>query len=395
MDTTLAAHKNGKRRRLLGRPLAAIRRFELHKVAVLGTLILIMAGTGAYNPTFLSIGNLTTVASGAAPVALITMGMVFLLISGSFDLSIGYLVAFLSVVGTMLLNDLGTLPGVLVILCLGILAGSVNGLIVCGIGVNSLVATLGTGYVLYGSASVIEGNSTPTLVHATLSNIATTSAGDISVPVWIFIGFLFVGAYLSRSVLGRSMFAVGGNMEAARYNGIRVNHVRFVPFVFMGLLGAIAALMEIGFIGGGLSTIGGDWALEGIAGAVVGGVSLAGGSGSVTAGVVGAALIAIVDDVLVFLNISSSYEYVVVGVIIVVAVAADVRLRRRFTSRVRSLVWRSASEGSRSAMTQEGDMREDDIGIVLEGDNGARRLSNDRDGIVEPVIVERGGDSDA
>jgi ribose/xylose/arabinose/galactoside ABC-type transport system permease subunit len=308
---------------------------QFHRLAVFGTLVVVIAGTGLANHQFLSVVNLTTVASGAVPVALITMGMVFLLISGSFDLSVGYAVAFLSVVGTILINHLGSGGGIVAIVLIGMIIGAVNGLIVCGIGVNSLVTTLGTGYVLYGLASVIQGNTTPTLNHPWLTQAATASAGSIPVPVWVFIAFLFVGGYLSRTVLGRSIFAVGGNPEAARYNGIRVNYVRFVPFVFMGLLASIAALIEIGFIGGGMSTIASDWPLQAIAGAVVGGVSLAGGSGSVTAGVIGAALIAIVGDVLVFLNVNSTYEDVVVGVIIVIAVAVDVRLRRRFSSRVR------------------------------------------------------------
>jgi ribose transport system permease protein len=264
----------------------------------------------------------------------VAMGMALLLISGNFDLSVGGIGAFCVIVGAKAINSVGLAPGLAIILGVGLVCGAVNGLIVVRVGVNSLVATLGTGYALTGMAAVLSGASPVTLTSNTLSTVINASPAQIPVSVMILVGVIVLASLFSHTIAGRALYAVGANREAARYTGIPVERVSFIPFLLTGAFASVAAIIDLGFIGGGLATTGSDWALTAIAGAVVGGISIAGGEGSIAAAVVGMVLIGVVQNGLVLLNINSNYQDIVLGVIIVTAVAVDVRVRSRLARAV-------------------------------------------------------------
>lgn len=311
---------------------------SLAKLALPLVIIVLMISVTLENPRFLTIANLGNIGVAITPVAVVAMGMTMLLISRNFDLSVGGIGALTVVLGGMLLNHLPLAVGLLAIGILGTVCGILNGIIVEVIGVNSLVATLGTGFAFSGMAAVISGSSPVQLVHQTLPNLVGAAVIGVPVAVWVLAAVVGVAAWYLRTVAGRALYAVGANRTAARYAGVPVRWVAFAPFAVTGLFSAIAGIITLGYIGAGLPNTGSDWALEAIAGAVVGGVSIAGGEGSIVGAVSGMALIGIVNNALVLLNINSNFDTIVLGVIIIVAVAADVRVRNRTSALIRNRI---------------------------------------------------------
>jgi ribose transport system permease protein len=300
------------------------------KLAVPSVLLIFVAYLGISNPLFISLSNFTNIASSISPIAIVAMGMALLLISGNFDLSVGGVGALGVVAGSLIINHTNTATGILALLLMGIGCGAINGIIVTIIGVNSLVATLGTGFIWSGVAYVLAGSSPVILKSSILPDTITSAPAGIPVSVLITIGVIAFTFWYSHTVGGFSLYAVGANREAARLAGIPVRLVSFIPFVLTGLFAGIASLVTMAFIGGGVPETGTDWPLEAIAAAVVGGISITGGEGSVFAAVIGMALIGVVQNGLVLLNINSNLQTVVLGVIIIAAVATDVEFRRRF-----------------------------------------------------------------
>lgn len=299
------------------------------KLAVPLVLLAFVIYLGVSNPLFVSLDNFTNIASSISPIAIVAMGMALLLISGNFDLSVGGIGALGVVAGSMLINHYGTGAGVVLILLLGIGCGILNGFIVTIVGVNSLVATLGSGYIFSGLAYVLAGSSPIILSSNTLPDAITHTVGRIPVSIFVMLAVILVAYWYSRTVGGQSLYAIGANREATRLAGVPVTLVAFIPFVVTGLFAGVASIITIAFIGGGVPSTGTDWPLQAIAACVVGGISITGGEGSIFAAVVGISLIAVVQNGLVLLNINSSLQTVILGVIIIAAVAADVRFRRR------------------------------------------------------------------
>ncbi len=301
------------------------------KLAVPGVLLLFVAYMGISSPVFLQGSNLINIASTISPITIVAMGMALLLISGNFDLSVGGVGALGVVAGSLIINHAGTLAGVMALLVTGLLCGVINGFIVTIVGVNSLVATLGTGYIWSGLAYVLAGSSPITLSTNDLPNMITYAPGGIQVSVIIALAVIAIAFWYSRTIAGHSLYAVGANREAARLAGVPVTLVSFIPFILTGLFAAIASIVTIAFIGGGVPETGTDWPLQAIAAAVVGGISITGGEGSIFAAVVGMALIGVVQNGLVLLGINSNLQTVALGIVIILAVAADVRFRQRFS----------------------------------------------------------------
>jgi ribose/xylose/arabinose/galactoside ABC-type transport system permease subunit len=297
-------------------------------------LLLFVAYVGATEPHFLSGGNLANIGSSVSPIAICAMGMGLLLISGNFDISVGGIGAFGVVAGSLIINSTDTAAGVMATLVIGLLCGVLNGVLVTVVGVNSLVATLGTGFVWSGMAYVLAGSSPVTLNSNALGNAITTTVVGVPVSVIVWAAVVAVTFWYSRTIGGKSLYAVGSNREAARLAGVPVRLVSFVPFVLTGLFAGAAAVVTIAFVGGGVPETGSDWPLTAIAAAVVGGISITGGEGSIFAAVIGMVLIGVVQNGLVQININTNLQTVVLGIIIIGAVAADASFRRRLRSSI-------------------------------------------------------------
>lgn len=295
------------------------------------------------SPQFSTTTNVSNVLDQVSMIGIITMGMAVLLVSANFDLSIGGIVGLSTVMTAKVANSEGMALGIVVGLGIAVLLGALNGLIVTILRVNSLVATLGSGLAYSGLALVASGNTQIATTSTGLTDFMSTKLLGISMPGYLFLAVIAVSAwYLHVTVAGQQTFAVGANAEAARYAGVRVDLVRFIPFVLTGLFAGVASIILTGLLGSGVPTAAATWPLQVVAGAVVGGISIAGGRGTIAMGVLGVLLIGVINNGLNLLNFDASYQSIATGGILVAAVAIDAVLQA--VGRNRGATRGSASE---------------------------------------------------
>lgn len=314
----------------------------LQYYAVFLVLLAICAALSLLSSVFTTIDNLGNVSEQVSVVGVTAMGMTLLLVSGNIDLSVGGQVALIGVIVALAANGVNTPVGIVVGVLVGLLLGAVNGLIVTRLAVNSLVATLGSGLAFGGLAFLLSGSQPIVLTDRSLQDLMNLRLVRVPVPAYLFALVIAATAwFLHSTVGGRELFAVGANPEAARYAGLRVERVRFIPFVIMGGLCALASLILTGLLNTADPGAGARLPLDVIAATVVGGVSIAGGRGTVFMAVVGVLLIGVVSNGFNLLGFDPNYQSIFSGLIIIVAVAVDSALQKR-AARVGPLAYEDA-----------------------------------------------------
>lgn len=319
----------------------ALRRSELRRmlrqllaIPELGIALAIAAALLVFclvNPAFLSYGSIATLLRAITFIGIIAIGQTLLLIAGELDISVGS-VAGLCAIAAAYLMTAGALPVPLAIagaLLLGALIGLINGLLAVRVGIPAFIVTLGMLYMAKGCTYLICAGKPIYPLPEPLLAFGNASPLRLS---WAFVIFLaLAGAFqllLSLTVWGRAIFATGGNAEVARLAGIRTRGTKIACYVITSTLAALAGILVMAQINVGQPEIGQGWELEVIASVVIGGVSLFGGIGSVTAAALGLLLMQIVRSGLVISGVNTHYQTVAVGGIMVAAVALDL-LRRR------------------------------------------------------------------
>jgi ribose transport system permease protein len=302
----------------------------LQYYAVFLVLLTICSTLSLLSSVFTTIDNLGNVSEQVSVVGVTAMGMTLLLVSGNIDLSVGGQVALIGVVVALAANGVNTPVGIVVGVLVGLILGAVNGLIVTRLAVNSLVATLGSGLAFGGLAFLLSGSQPIVLTDRSLQDLMNLRLIRVPVPAYLFALVIAATAwFLHSTVGGRELFAVGANPEAARYAGLRVERVRFIPFVIMGGLCALASLILTALLNTADPGAGARLPLDVIAATVVGGVSIAGGRGTVFMAVVGVLLIGVVSNGFNLLGFDPNYQSIFSGLIIIVAVAVDSALQKR------------------------------------------------------------------
>jgi ribose transport system permease protein len=302
----------------------------LQYYAVFLVLLAICVVLSLVSSVFTTIDNLGNVSEQVSVVGVTAMGMTLLLVSGNIDLSVGGQVALIGVIVALAANGVNTPAGIVAGILVGLLLGAVNGLIVTRLAVNSLVATLGSGLAFGGVAFLLSGSQPIVLADRSLQDLMNLRLIRVPVPAYLFALVIAATAwFLHSTVGGRALFAVGANPEAARYAGLRVERIRFIPFVIMGFLCALASLILTGLLNTADPGAGARLPLDVIAATVVGGVSIAGGRGTVFMAVVGVLLIGVVSNGFNLLGFDPNYQSIFSGLIIIVAVAVDSALQKR------------------------------------------------------------------
>lgn len=303
-------------------------------------------------PTFLSTANLILMSKHVALNAFLAMGMTFVIITGGIDLSVGSIVGLCAMVaGYLVLNGIDLQIGytvyfnvpeiILITLGVGVLIGAINGWLITRLNVAPFIATLGTLYVARGAALLSsDGRTFPNLVgNPELGNTGFGYLGagrilGLPVSVWLLIVVALVAAYIARyTPLGRHIFAVGGNERAARISGVRVNMVKMFVYMFSGFCAAIVGLIISSELMASHPATGESFELNAIAAAVLGGTSMSGGRGTIGGTIVGAFVIGILSDGLVMMGVSSFWQMVIKGLVIIVAVVID-QAQRKLQQRV-------------------------------------------------------------
>ena len=304
-------------------------------------------------PNFLSTANLILMSKHVALNAFLAMGMTFVIITGGIDLSVGSIVGLCGMVaGGLILNGIDLQIGytiyfnvveiVLITLAVGILIGAVNGLLITRLNVAPFIATLGTLYVARGFALLSsDGRTFPNLVGK--PDLGTTGFGFLGAGTLLGLPLSHLDPGRRRrsarpiwrryTPLGRHIFAVGGNERAARISGVRVNMVKMFVYMFSGFCAAIVGLIISSELMASHPATGESFELNAIAAAVLGGTSMSGGRGTIGGTIVGAFVIGILSDGLVMMGVSSFWQMVIKGLVIIVAVVVD-QAQRRLQQRV-------------------------------------------------------------
>jgi D-xylose transport system permease protein len=374
-----------------------VRNGELGSLPIVVGIVVIAVYFQSRNGNFLTAGNFVSLIAQMAAITVIGMGMVFVLLLGEIDLSVGYVSGMGGVIAAVLLlpdgNQWATAPAIAAALAVGVGIGLIQGFFVAKLGVPSFVVTLAGLLGWNGVVLLIIGNQGTIVIQNGLINglandyvshalawavlvvsilafvvqqaltvwrrsqsglpsqpwilislkIAAVAAAGIFVVEWAdsdrgipYVGLLMLGLFLlwnfvaMRTRFGRHVYAVGGNAEAARRAGIGVPGVRLAVFAISGLMGALGGIILASRLSSvDTSTGGGSILLYSIAAAVIGGTSLFGGRGTVRSAVLGAVVIAMIDNGLGLVNVSAGTKYIVTGLVLLGAVTLDSVSRRR------------------------------------------------------------------
>ncbi|HWI64501.1 MAG TPA: ribose ABC transporter permease [Symbiobacteriaceae bacterium] len=290
-------------------------------VLILGILLAILSDR------FLTVNNILNVLRQVSINTIIACGMTMVILTGGIDLSVGPVLALsAAVMAGLAAGGASPVLAILVGLAIGAGLGFTNGLIVTRGGVAPFVATLATMTITRGLTLVYTEGRPVTGLPDSLRAMGTAYVGPIPLPI-IFMAVIVLITYLilAHTPFGRSIYAVGSNEEAARFAGLPVRWVKTLAYTLTGLAAAMAGVILTGRLNSAQPTAGGGFELDAIAAVVLGGTSLTGGKGSVLGTVIGALIIGILDNGLNLLDVSSFYQQVAKGVVILVAVLIDRR----------------------------------------------------------------------
>jgi ribose transport system permease protein len=311
-------------------PKLSLRQLKLQEYALVGViLLLIVAGAILESDSFLSSDNLLNVLRQGSIVGVLAMGMTFVIATAGIDLSVGSMLAAAAIVGAQLV-DSGSAAFILGCLAMGIALGAVNGAAIAYGKVVAFIATLAMLTIARGLALLIS-DKTPVSV-VSLEGLRWFGNGEvIGIPsaVLVFVAVTAFGwVLLNRTAYGRYVVAVGGNTEAARIAGVKVQRIIFSVYVLSGICAAIAAVLLTGRLASASPVAGGLLELQAIAAVVIGGTSLAGGKGSIVGTIIGALIISVLNNGLQIMSIPQEWQNVILGIVILVAVYADMARKR-------------------------------------------------------------------
>lgn len=313
------------------------------QVAILfGLLGLLVAVTGWWDPSFLSPYSLRSVVRDTAIWSLFALGQAVVIIGGGIDLSVGSLICFLGVLLIVLLNgDIGmSLPAAIAVVMVTAAAiGITHGVLICALDLQPFLVTLCSMLILRGMARVLTHDRTVSFDVDQQPLLRALGSGAVwGIPNSVFIlaaALALLIGFTQFTVPGRYLYAIGSNLEAARFSGVRVNLLRICSYAICSVLAATAAILEAGDVGSvPPSSAGLAYEMYGITGAVLGGCALRGGQGSLIGVVVGMAVLRVIKSTVIFLGISTYWTFAVTGFVLLIAVILDSVVRRRRSDRI-------------------------------------------------------------
>ena len=315
-------------------------------------LILVFTFFAVMAPNFLSVTNAVIISKHVALNAFLAIGMTFVIITGGIDLSVGSIVGHCAMVaGWLVLNGVDTGLGytiwfntweiVGIVMLVGVGVGWINGILITRLNVAPFIATLGTLYIARGAALLSSGGRTfPNLSGsaemgtASFPFIGTGTLLGLPVMVWMLIVVAMLAHYISRRTpLGRHIYAVGGNERGAALSGVKVTSIKMFVYMFSGFCAALVGVIIASQLQAAHPATGETFELNAIAAAVLGGTSMSGGRGRITGTIVGAFVIGILSDGLIMMGVSSFWQTVIKGIVIIVAVVID-QAQSRLQARV-------------------------------------------------------------
>jgi len=319
-----------------GKPLASVLRFfqVFESVGVLAMLLIVVVAMSIINPVYLNLNNVINIVITASIISVVGMGMTMAVAMGGLDLSVGSIQALTACVAASLL-DLTNIPLTIIgTLLLGMLIGMLNGVIISRLRVPAFVATLGMMSILRGAALLYtDGQSVLIMGHDDFASLNTGRL--LGVPVPFVIALITLAVFyllLKHTPFGRHVCAIGGNENASLATGLKVDRTRVLVFGLVGLSAALSGIMlsaQLLIVDG---TLGTGLELQAIAVTVLGGTSLAGGSGNLPGTLLGSLLVAAISSAMNILRVPPFYQYLALGLLLILALSLDT-LRRALVKR--------------------------------------------------------------
>jgi ribose/xylose/arabinose/galactoside ABC-type transport system permease subunit len=299
---------------------------RLRQYGIFVVFIIICLILSFISPQFLTISNWSIIITQASINALLAFGVTFVIITGGIDLSLGSMVAVTGVTAAMLAHP-DAFPVALPVvtgLFSGLLMGVFNGFIITKSKIAPFIVTLGTMTIGRGLALILSKGRPISNLSDSFNFIGGGNILGIPFPIIVLlIIFIICSIILKKTLLGRYIYAVGGNEQASRASGINVNQVKMAVYSIAGLLAGLAGILLTSRITTGQPNAGAGFELDAIAAAVIGGTSTSGGTGTMTGTLIGVMLIGVINNGLDLLNVTSYYQQVVMGTIIIGAVVLD------------------------------------------------------------------------
>jgi ribose transport system permease protein len=316
---------------------AAVRGSQLLGVGGFYIILVIFFTTKADN--FFTADNAVNILSNVAILGVVSLGQAIVLISGGFDLSVSGVVPLGGIVFVQFVNSgVGVVPATLAAIGTGLIVGVCNGLIITVLGINPLITTLATVSITGGLAFTVSNGLTVTMTDPNQALLGRSLWG-MPLYVWAFIALsVMVFIALRYTVFGRTLYSVGGNREAARLAGVRVNGVTILVYVLSGALSGFAGVMLAQQLLAGAPSVGTTLGLQSITAVILGGASLAGGTGGIPGTLLGILVIGTVSNGLALMQVPTFYQQIATGAILLLAVGLG-----RLRSIVERAVWARSS----------------------------------------------------
>jgi ribose transport system permease protein len=305
---------------------SVLSRSDVFGGTALAALLIIAAVIALLEPQFFTPSNLLNIGRQASVLVIVACGMTMVILSGAIDLSVGSAIALCSVVGASLATNVGLSAPLTIAMMIGLGAviGAVKGALIAWGGINSFIVTLGMMTVLRGMALIFTGGYPISGVPDAVRFVGFGVVGGVPMPLIVAaIVFVVVALILSKTVLGRHIYAIGGNETSSHIAGVPVSLTKLMVFVVSGALCGLAAVVLLGRLGAGLPTAAQGMELDAIAAVILGGSSLFGGRGSVFGTLFGALILAVLQNGLNLMGVNSFIIQILSGVIIILAVLLD------------------------------------------------------------------------
>lgn len=300
----------------------------------------------ASSPYFLSLSNALNIGATSAALGVMAIAQTYLIISGGIDISVGSVVGLTNItVALTISHGMSFWLAAPLAVLVGAGVGTVNAILIVGLKINPFIATLGTLSVFQGIAFGLTGGATRVVTNPVLASIASRKLAGVPKPLLVFVAAFFVAMVVERFARwGRTIYAIGGNPEAARLSGLHVRSTQSALYVLSGASGGLAGVLITAQLASGSPQVGATYLLAVVTAVILGGTSLSGGRGSVVGTLIAVAILGMLTDGFALLGLSSAVQQVALGVALVIAVLLDQttrRLRGSQSSRKRSVSRRS------------------------------------------------------
>ncbi len=302
-------------------------------LGLLGIYLLLCVALFIASPYFLTVSNFSNILRDSAVIGIIAIAMTFVIVSGGIDLSVGSVVALIGVTVAQLSNKMPMGAAVAIALGVGVIFGLFNGLAVTRVGINPLIATLGTLSIGRGLALIFSGGLSQSIGSQGFAFLGQGRPLGIPLPVILMLGLFALAAWMMKAtVYGRSVYAIGGNPNASRLAGLPVSNLQLSVYLLCALAATLGGLIQASQLGAGAPAAAQGIELSVIAAVILGGTSLSGGKGTIFGTLLGVLILGTLNNGLTLLSVSSYYQDVARGVVLLLAVGLD-QLRLRVAAR--------------------------------------------------------------